>query len=351
MIRTLVSLNLLGTLFLVQTLEVPHPMPLVVVRLGDNVTLSCPLPQGEVRFVFWYKQSVGRMVQTVAVQSLDSATFHEQFNNTRFSVRKSVSEFNLIIRNVIREDEATYFCQGGTAYKMFNLNGTYLRVNDYNQQKSVLLTQWPETESVQLGEAVTLQCSVVFENKERSSWCSGEHSVYWFRAGSGESHPGVIHSRGNRSHECQESPSRQRSCVYTLSKSVTSSSDAGTYYCAVATCGEMLFGSGTKVDTRSELFPVDIVLGTLLACSSIVIVVLIFSRNRRRICQHCKGTVTATDHLGLEKSTMHHPSDLNTEAQELNYAALNFSSRKAKRGQKKRELPTESIYSAVRTDE
>uniref|UniRef100_A0A667WKJ4 Ig-like domain-containing protein n=1 Tax=Myripristis murdjan TaxID=586833 RepID=A0A667WKJ4_9TELE len=338
---------------LVQTLEVPHPMPLVVVRLGDNVTLSCPLPQGEVRFVFWYKQSVGRMVQTVAVQSLDSATFHEQFNNTRFSVRKSVSEFNLIIRNVIREDEATYFCQGGTAYKMFNLNGTYLRVN--GTQKSVLLTQWPETESVQLGEAVTLQCSVVFENKERSSWCSGEHSVYWFRAGSGESHPGVIHSRGNRSHECQESPSRQRSCVYTLSKSVTSSSDAGTYYCAVATCGEMLFGSGTKVDTRSELFPVDIVLGTLLACSSIVIVVLIFSRNRRKLFSVVPfdGTLWQTYDLILALNLSFKPHNYlqNTEAQELNYAALNFSSRKAKRGQKKRELPTESIYSAVRTDE
>ncbi|XP_029918558.1 uncharacterized protein LOC115367006 [Myripristis murdjan] len=288
MIRTLVSLNLLGTLFLVQTLEVPHPMPLVVVRLGHNVTLSCPLPQEEVRFAFWYKQSVGRMVQTVAVQTLDTPTFDEEFNNPRFSIGKSDSEFNLIIRNVIREDEATYFCQGGTAYKMFNLNGTYLRVNDYNQQKSVLLTQWPETESVQLGEAVTLQCSVVFENKDSSSWCSGEHSVYWFRAGSGESHPGVIHSRGNRSHECQESPSRQRSCVYTLSKSVTNSSDAGIYFCAVATCGEILFGSGTKVDTNAELLPVVIMLGVIFACCLIVITVIMFSTSQ--VCDQSKDS-------------------------------------------------------------
>ncbi|XP_029918560.1 uncharacterized protein LOC115367009 [Myripristis murdjan] len=194
---------------------------------------------------WWFKQSLGRMVQPVAVMSLDKVTLHGEFNNPRFMVGAS---HYLSIRNVRKEDEATYFCQGGTTYQLDVLNGTFLHVNDYNQQKSVLLTQWPETESVQLGEAVTLQCSVLFENKDSSSRCSGEHSVYWFRAGSGESHPGVIHSRGNRSHECQESPSRQRSCVYTLSKSVTSSSDAGTYYCAVATCGEILFGSGTKVD-------------------------------------------------------------------------------------------------------
>uniref|UniRef100_A0A671Y4B9 Ig-like domain-containing protein n=1 Tax=Sparus aurata TaxID=8175 RepID=A0A671Y4B9_SPAAU len=40
----------------------------------------------------------------------------------------------------------------------------------------------------------------------------------------------------------------QKSCVYHFSKKV-SSSDAGTYYCAVATCGEILFGNGAKVET------------------------------------------------------------------------------------------------------
>ncbi|KAF3838700.1 hypothetical protein F7725_010468 [Dissostichus mawsoni] len=36
-----------------------------------------------------------------------------------------------------------------------------------------------------------------------------------------------------------------------LSKNV-SSSDAGTYYCAVATCGEILFGHGTKLDIEGN---------------------------------------------------------------------------------------------------
>uniref|UniRef100_A0A667WKT3 Ig-like domain-containing protein n=1 Tax=Myripristis murdjan TaxID=586833 RepID=A0A667WKT3_9TELE len=310
---------------LIQSID-PHLISVTVAQPGDTVTFQCPFLTEKFDFICWHKQSVGRMVQTVASKISTTQTFHEEFNNPRFSIGKSDSEFNLIIRNVSREDEATYFCQGGTAYKITNLNATYLRVNG----TSVLLTQWPETESVQLGEAVTLQCSVLFENKDSSSWCSGEHSVYWFRAGSGESHPGVIHSRGNRSHECQESPSRQRSCVYTLSKSVTNSSDAGTYYCAVATCGEILFGNGTKVDTRPELLPAVIVLGVLLACCVTMITVFIFGRNRRRVCEHCRGT--------------------DGEAEAVNYAALSFSTRYAKRGRKKRESPVYSVYSAVRSE-
>jgi hypothetical protein len=75
--------------------------------------------------------------------------------------------------------------------------------------------------------------------------------VYWFRAGSGESHPGVIYTPGNRSDDCEkspESPSPTQTCVYSLSKNNLSLSDAGTYYCAVATCGEILFGNGTNLN-------------------------------------------------------------------------------------------------------
>uniref|UniRef100_A0A667WZB5 Ig-like domain-containing protein n=1 Tax=Myripristis murdjan TaxID=586833 RepID=A0A667WZB5_9TELE len=327
---------------LIQSID-PHLISVTVAQPGDTVTFQCPFLTEKFDFICWHKQSVGRMVQTVASKISTTQTFHEEFNNPRFSIGKSDSEFNLIIRNVSREDEATYFCQGGTAYKITNLNATYLRVNG---TKSVLLTQWPETESVQLGEAVTLQCSVLFENKDSSSWCSGEHSVYWFRAGSGESHPGVIHSRGNRSHECQESPSRQRSCVYTLSKSVTNSSDAGTYYCAVATCGEILFGNGTKVDTRPELLPAVIVLGVLLACCVTMITVFIFGRNRRRVCEHCRVAL-----LLQPLSIIYCPYFFQDgEAEAVNYAALSFSTRYAKRGRKKRESPVYSVYSAVRSE-
>ena len=96
---------------------------------------------------------------------------------------------------------------------------------------------------------MTLQCTVLSET------CTGERSVYWFRARSGDldSHQGVIYTSANKSDECKkspETPSPTDSCVYSLSKNNLSPSDAGTYYCAVATCGEILFGNGTKPDVK-----------------------------------------------------------------------------------------------------
>uniref|UniRef100_A0A3B3R130 Ig-like domain-containing protein n=1 Tax=Paramormyrops kingsleyae TaxID=1676925 RepID=A0A3B3R130_9TELE len=108
----------------------------------------------------------------------------------------------------------------------------------------------PVPDTVQPGDSVTLQCTI------ETGSCAGEHSVYWFRHGSGESLPGVIYSHGNRSDECEKSPeagSPTRSCVYSLPKRNLSPSDAGTYYCAVAMCGEMLFGNGTKVHVEGKL--------------------------------------------------------------------------------------------------
>ena len=128
-------------------------------------------------------------------------------------------------------------------------NVVLLNHTDNNQQKSVYAKQSPETSSVQLGDALTLQCSLLSKNTtENTDQCPGEHNVYWFRAGSRGFHPGVLYTHRNKSDERVE-----RSCVYSLSKTIQDSSDTGTYYCAVVTCGEILFGEGTKVDTSKYL--------------------------------------------------------------------------------------------------
>ncbi|KAK2848685.1 hypothetical protein Q5P01_008519 [Channa striata] len=146
-----------------------------------------------------------------------------------------------------------------------------LAVNDAKHlQKSVYVKQHPQTVSVELGDSATLQCSLLSENKENRDQCPGKRSVYWFRAGSGESQPGILY----RNHEQDK-----RSCVFSLSKRIHTSSDAGTYYCAVVTCGQILFGEGTKVETRQQTDQVVIVLGVLLALCVTVIAILIFSRD------------------------------------------------------------------------
>ena len=69
-----------------------------------------------------------------------------------------------------------------------------------SQSNSKTVEQQAESDPVHSGDSVTLQCTVLSETS------TGEHSVYWFRAGSGDSHPGVIYTPGNRSDECEKSP-------------------------------------------------------------------------------------------------------------------------------------------------
>lgn len=105
--------------------------------------------------------------------------------------------------------------------------------------------QQPVLEPAHLGDTVTLHCTVITDR------CAGEHSVYWFRHNSGKSHPGIIYTHGESNGWCTKNPkagSPKQTCVYSLPKTNLSPSDAGTYYCAVAACGEILFGHGIKLN-------------------------------------------------------------------------------------------------------
>ncbi|XP_076004983.1 uncharacterized protein LOC142999369 [Genypterus blacodes] len=277
---------LLMTICLTHTLEVPRPIPLSVAELGDSITLQCPVSKGRDRFFYWYKQSVGYLLQTVAKVSYDKINLLGEFENSRFTITKEVSQYFLVITNVRKEDEAAYLCQTGTAYEQSFVNGTFLTVNDYDLQKSVYVKQDPETKSVQLGDPVSLQCSLLFGNQENRTECPDKRRVSWFR--SGKSHLGLVYTHWNSSADCVESPSSQRSGVYTLPKHIRSSSDAGTYYCAVATCGEILFGDGTRVEAEAKHNGILFVFSAYAGISVIVIAALIHAI-KTKACDRCKG--------------------------------------------------------------
>lgn len=107
---------------------------------------------------------------------------------------------------------------------------------DYNGPNSLHVKQ---SKSVEVGRSVTFQCSVLSKNEENGDACPAEHSVIWFRAGSGESQPRILYTPSHCSHD-QEG----RRCFYTLTKTVNVS-DTGNYYCAVEACGQILFGGGS----------------------------------------------------------------------------------------------------------
>ncbi|RXN15602.1 zinc finger BED domain-containing 1-like protein [Labeo rohita] len=149
-------------------------------------------------------------------------------------------------------------------------NVTFLSESDGIRGTTVL--QQPVFDRLHPGDSVTLQCSVI------SQICAGQYSVYWFRHSSGYSHPGIIYTDDNRSDQCMErseNGSSTQSCVYSLSQTELRPSDTGIYYCAVATCGKIHLGNGTKLiieDSSASTFrnPVFLTLLTFTIISIIV---------------------------------------------------------------------------------
>ncbi|XP_034546785.1 uncharacterized protein LOC117818036 [Notolabrus celidotus] len=342
MILQLAALILLRTVSLVQTGENPHLISMRMVHVGESFTMRCQISEKEKSF-YCHKQSLGYVVQTIAVLSLDKPTFSESVKDSRFQITKENNQFVLSISNVSKEDEATYFCQDVSTFSS-SFVGTFLAVKDRCQNKTVGVTQRPETSAVQPGGSVSLQCSLPCRNKETSIQCPGEHRVYWFRAGSEGFHPGIVYTHKNRSFKHED-----RSCVYSLSKTIQDSSDAGIYYCAVVTCGGILFGEGTTVETRlpphsgSEPGPLVLTLGVLLAGCVIVIAILIFYIKQRGDCEHCEGQMSQSHHHGRDQ-----PNLDQSNVMAMTYASLDFQERRVKRGtKKKRDTPQDCVYSDV----
>ncbi|XP_072573281.1 uncharacterized protein [Paramormyrops kingsleyae] len=225
--------------------DVVQPSLLMRVQLGDSVTLTCFRPE-DVPLAVWFKQAVGQKPQLMAkALRYSPAEFYKEYKNIeRYSLQNAEGSFNLTISNAEPSDSAVYYCVAVFFNEIAFGNGTFVIITGKDSNSRTVVQQ-PVSDTVQPGDSVSLQCTV------ETGSCAGEHSVYWFRHGSGESLPGVIYSHGNRSDECEKSPeagSPTQSCVYSLPKRNVSLSDAGTYYCAVAMCGEMLFGNGTQLD-------------------------------------------------------------------------------------------------------
>ncbi|XP_066536314.1 uncharacterized protein [Hoplias malabaricus] len=178
-----------------------------------------------------------------------------------------------------------------------------------------------------------LQCSILTDVS------AGEHSVYWLRHGSGESPPGIIYTHGDTNSPCSrssEADSSTQSCVYKLPKTNLSLSDAGTYYCAVAVCGQILFGKGTKLGfpENYHFLPAIFVLATTNIISVVVVVCL------------CRKLRTRRDRGAAEGQT----TEINQGDDALNYAALSFTNKPAssKGARRQQKLKDTDVYSKVK---
>uniref|UniRef100_A0A8C9X1A6 Ig-like domain-containing protein n=1 Tax=Sander lucioperca TaxID=283035 RepID=A0A8C9X1A6_SANLU len=306
------------------------------VKTGDKLTLQCFYEGDVAARLYWFKQILGQKAKLISTffKYNVNVTFHNEFkNNPRFTLDMENGKNHLTIKDLRPSDSATYYCINFLYTLDFsesifvNVKGSDLKIPATVHQSS--------SESIQPGGSVTLNCTVHtgtcdgehsvywFKNSEESQpgliythgdrndqssesiqpggsvtlnctvhtgTCDGEHSVYWFK-NSEESQPGLIYTHGDRNDQCERKPNTQtHTCVYNLPMKSLNISHAGTYYCAVVSCGHVLFGNGTKLHLEDEVDSPFLVyfLSAALAFTTILSVLLAFLMykvNKRNRCQ------------------------------------------------------------------
>ncbi|XP_077388989.1 uncharacterized protein LOC144026278 [Festucalex cinctus] len=245
---------------------------------GQGVSLECP-----------HDNSNGRTNDVKVPQTGESNS------GRHIAARQEPGRFVLQISKVRKSDMAVYYCFTWTpwVHDVIFLKGIFLQVTDVPEaEPSISVTQDLWSDESQRGPSLALRCSVL--PRLGNKMCSSAHGVYWFRVQrTDDKPPNFIYTR----EECEnvEKGSMQK-CIHAFPKDV-SASDAGTYACAVATCGEILMGKATKVEDResSECVrqrSVIFVLGSALTLSFILSALLIYKIKTKSwfYCKACRQT-------------------------------------------------------------
>uniref|UniRef100_A0A3Q2C7Y0 Ig-like domain-containing protein n=1 Tax=Cyprinodon variegatus TaxID=28743 RepID=A0A3Q2C7Y0_CYPVA len=186
-------------------------VPVISVQLGEPVTFTCANMESRT-WIYWYKQTSGDTLKMI-VKHYVIYNFLMNLSIIFYISDILVLKYNLIVI----------------------ISGNSKKTSSYTvvQQSTASESSGPE-------DSETLQCSVLSESENNS--CSEDLSMFWFKAGSNRSYPNIIYTDGKRADNCKKSPNTGKKCIYNFPKNI-SSSDPGTYYCAVATCGEILLGN------------------------------------------------------------------------------------------------------------
>ncbi|XP_028987083.1 uncharacterized protein LOC114844139 [Betta splendens] len=306
------------------------------VNVGDNVTLPCFYKDDVAVRLFWYKQHMGQkpvLISTFFKYNVD-VIFNGEFNrNPRFILDHENGKNDLKIINVRALDSANYYCLRYFSNELEFLATITVVVMNSDLIMPALVHQ-SVSGSIQPGGSVTLNCTVQTGN------CDGQHSVYWFKD-SGEAHPRVIYTHGERNDQCERKPdTRTHTCVYNVQINHVDRSDAGNYYCAVASCGHILFGNGTKLDFKDEgsdhvwVY----VLSGALTFTTLVVVILTFLYKTKNF--HTTETQTAISAPSTTKPEIYDDDD-------LQYAAVSVNLSTRSRTQRN-NMPSECVYSSMK---
>ncbi|KAF3836874.1 hypothetical protein F7725_004338 [Dissostichus mawsoni] len=141
------------------------------------------------------------------------------------------------------KNSTTYYC-GVLVFNAIEFGkGAFLHVKASKSNINAVVHQ-PALEPLRAGDSVNLSCSVY------ATECEGEQSLYWFRHGAAQ--PAIVYPSAGQCEHILKEGTVMRNCTLKLALKSVSSPDAGMYYCALASCGEIVFGNGTRVDILSK---------------------------------------------------------------------------------------------------
>ncbi|XP_038153557.1 uncharacterized protein LOC119791495 [Cyprinodon tularosa] len=316
-------------------------VPVVTVQLGESVTLSCAFSEKfqSTTWLHWYKQSAVDTLKLIVMQQKSiKPNYGPDVSASKIEATYDDKFSNITIQKTVIQDEGMYHC-AHMDWAKSTWTGTYLSIKgDFSRTSRYNVLQNPTTDASRSANSETLECSLLSGSEDKM--CSGELNMFWFRAGSEKSYPDIIHSNENGLHNCENTSTlnTQRKCSYNLSKNF-SSSDTQTVYCAVAICGEILFGKGMliKADQLSR-FKENVKLITICFVISMTVnIILVCYLIQRCLCRNFKA-----------KQNVSQPNNIIEDGGDLNYTGLLFLQEKTFRGTLKRRLKTkDDVYSQV----
>ncbi|XP_028284897.1 uncharacterized protein LOC114450749 [Parambassis ranga] len=304
----------------------------------EDVTLQCFYHGDESAWLFWYMQALGERPRLIsALYMLETrTTFYDEFNNNpRFTLDTENGSYHLTIKHLRISDSATYYCAQSFTFVLTFAEGVTVSVKDPRLNFKPSVSQ-SVSESIQPGGSVTLNCTV------HTGTCDGEHSVYWVRQ-SEESRPGLIYTHGGRNDQCERKVDTQtHTCVYNLTMKNLNLSHAGTYYCAVASCGHIILGNRTTLNFKNKAKSLVLVyfLSGAWALTTLLAVSLAFSLYKIITSQSKEPLVQSSSPVATNQEDCQ-------DADSLHYAALNVKLPNRSRRQRNTNQ-TECVYSGIK---
>ncbi|XP_068506061.1 uncharacterized protein [Syngnathus scovelli] len=249
-------------------------------KVGQSVSLECPRNSSEIQALhIWIRLASGSFPEILGqMPSFDIAETGTSKSGRRITVKQEPGKFVLQISRVQKNDTALYYCFKWTKWfhKMTFLNGVFLQVKDDPKAETAVTAV---THDLQFNESRS-RCSFVFRSGNKT--CADGHNFYWLRAGPEDSNPHFIYTHD----ECEKvANGSMQKCIHAFHNTV----DAGTYSCAVATCGHIFMAKATKVITKDPsksdfLKTVIFVMAAALTLISFLSAFLIYKVKTKTFC-------------------------------------------------------------------